>query len=412
MLTFNNTPFHVMAKPAGPDCNLACRYCFYLEKEALFNSGKVHRMSDEVLEAYVRQYCESQNTPELFFAWQGGEPTLAGVDFFRKAVRFQTQYAAGRPVTNAFQTNGTLIDNEWCRFLAQEKFLVGLSLDGPRHIHDKFRVDRGSQPTFDRVMKTLKQFKAHRVEFNTLTCVTRQNAAHALEIYEFLKNTGSTFLQFIPIVERKPDDAAARLGLKLGLPPDLAAADTDDRVMPWTVQPRQFGEFLTTIFDQWVRRDVGHVFVQIFDVMLNAWMNLPPPLCVFSERCGESMILEHNGDLYACDHFVYPDHRLGNILETPMAQMAHSAQQKQFGANKADKLPARCRACDLLFACHGECPKHRFLKTPEGEPGLNWLCEGYTLFLHHIAPYMRTMTQLLRNNRPAADIMAMIPPAP
>lgn len=400
-----------MAKPAGPDCNLDCRYCFYLEKEAMFNESRVHRMSDEVLEEYIKQYCQSQNTPELLFAWQGGEPTLMGIEFFEKAVRLQRRYAAGRPVQNAFQTNGTLIDNDWCKFLAREKFLIGLSLDGPKHVHDKFRVDRGGKPTFDRVMKALKLMKAHRVEFNTLSCVTRQNAKHALEIYEFLKGTGSTFLQFIPIIERKPDDAATRLGMKLALPPDLAADDTDDRVMPWTVQPDQYGQFLVDIFDRWVRRDVGSVFVQIFDVMLNAWMDMPPPLCVFAEKCGDALIIEFNGDIYACDHFVYPAYRRGNILETPMDDLVASDPQRQFGADKSEKLPATCLACDVRFACNGECPKHRFLKTPDGEPGWSWLCGSYKQFLHHIDPYMKTMAQLIRNNRPASDIMAMIPPA-
>ena len=403
------SPFHLMAKPAGPDCNLACKYCFYLEKDVFFNEQKVHRMSDEVLETYVQQYCESQNTPEVVFAWQGGEPTLLGIDFFKKAVALQKKYSAGRPVQNAFQTNGTLIDNDWCKFLAKEKFLIGLSLDGPRHIHDKFRVDRGGQPTFDKVMKALKLMKAHQVEFNTLTCITRQNARYAVEIYNFLKSTGSTFLQFIPIIERKPDDAAARLGLKLALPPDLAADDNDDRVMPWTVQPEQFGQFMIDIFDQWVRRDVGTIFVQTFDVALNGWMGLPPPLCIFSERCGSSLIIEHTGDLYACDHFVYPDFLLGNILQTPMTKLVYSEKQKTFGSDKYDKLPDFCRKCDVLFVCHGECPKHRFLTTPEGQPGLSWLCEGYKNFFHHIDPYMRTMVQLLRNEHPAAEIMTMIP---
>jgi len=312
-------------------------------------------------------------------------------------------------VQNSLQTNGTLIDNKWCKFLAKEKFLIGLSLDGPRHIHDKFRVDRGGKPTFDQVMKALKLMKAHRVDFNTLTCVTRQNAQYAVEIYDFLKSTGSTFLQFIPIIERTPDDAAARLGLKLALPPDLAA-NNNDRVMPWTVLPKQYGQFLVDLFEEWVRRDVGTVFVQIFDVMLNAWMGMPPPLCVFAEKCGDAMIIEYNGDLYSCDHFVYPEYRLGNLLETPMIDLATSPQQTTFGNDKYDKLPEYCKKCDVFFACHGECPKHRFITTPTGEPGLNWLCEGYKLFMHHIDPYMKTMAQLIRSNRPAADIMAILPP--
>lgn len=399
-----------MAKPAGPDCNLNCTYCFYLEKETIFKEQKVHRMSDEVLEEYIKQYCESQNTPEILFAWQGGEPTLMGVDFFKKAVVFQKKYAAGRPVQNAFQTNGTLIDNEWCKFLAKEKFLIGLSVDGPRHIHDKFRVDRGGKPTFDRVMKTLKLMKAHRVEFNTLTCVTRQNAKYAVEIYNFLKSTGSTFLQFIPIIERKPDDEATLRGLKLALPPTLVADDTDERVMPWTVQPEQYGQFLIDIFEEWVRRDVGSVFVQIFDVMLNAWMGMPPPLCVFAEKCGNAMIIEHNGDLYSCDHFVYPEYNLGNMMETPMVELANQEKQLKFGSDKLDTLPKQCLSCDVRFACNGECPKHRFLQTADGEPGLNWLCAGYKNFMHHIDPYMQTMTRLLREQRPCADIMGMVPP--
>ncbi len=394
-----------MSKPAGPDCNLDCTYCFYLEKEAIFQEKKIHRMSDEVLEAYIKQYCESQNTPEILFAWQGGEPTLMGVAFFEKAVALQKKYAAGRPVQNAFQTNGTLIDNQWCKFLAKEKFLIGLSLDGPRHIHDKFRVDKGGKPTFDRVMKALKLMKAHRVNFNTLTCVTRQNAKHAVEIYTFLKGTGSTFLQFIPIIERKPNDEAALLGLKLALPPDLAADDTDERVMPWTVQPKQYGQFLIDIFDEWVRRDVGTTFVQIFDVMLNAWMGMPPPLCVFAKKCGDAMVIEHNGEIYSCDHFVYPEYNLGNILETPMVELTHQEKQIQFGNDKLDKLPKQCLNCNVRFACNGACPKHRFTHTADGEPGLSWLCEGYKMFFQHIDPAMKTMAQLLREQRPCSEIM-------
>jgi uncharacterized protein len=259
-------------------------------------------------------------------------------------------------------------------------------------------------------MKTLKLMKSHRVDFNTLTCVTRQSAPHATDIYEFLKGTGSSFLQFIPIIERKPDDAAKSLGLRLALPPDLAADDTDDRVMPWTVQPKQYGTFLIDIFDIWVRRDVGSVFVQIFDVMLNAWMGMMPPLCVFSEKCGNAMIIEYNGDLYSCDHFVYPEYNLGNILTQPMTEIVCNNKQVQFGNDKLDKLPKYCMACDVRFACNGECPKHRFLHTPDSEPGLNWLCEGYKQFMHYIDPYMRTMAQLLREQRPAAEIMGMIPP--
>lgn len=403
-----NRPFHLMAKPAGPDCNLACKYCFYLEKKSLFDQTPQHRMSDELLETYIQQYCESQNSAEINFAWQGGEPTLMGLGFFEKAVELERKYAGGRPVHNTIQTNGILIDNDWCKFLAREKFLVGLSLDGPRYIHDQFRVDRGGKPTFDKVMKAVKLFKTHRVDFNTLTCVTRQSAAHALEIYHFLKKSGSKFMQFIPIVERKPDDEAARLGLQLALPPDLAAVDTDDRVMPWTVQPEQYGQFLIDIFNEWVRRDVGLYFVQIFDVTLSRFMGMPPSLCIFSERCGDAMVLEHNGDVYACDHFVYPDYYLGNILETSVAELAASEKQQKFGNDKHDRLPEICRNCDIYALCHGECPKHRFVTAPNGEPGLSWLCESYKMFFYHVGPYMQEMAELLHAQRPAADIMQII----
>ncbi len=402
-------PFHIMTKPAGPDCNLSCRYCFYLEKDALFEKRPTHRMSEEVLESFIRQYCESQHTPELVFAWQGGEPTLMGIPFFEKAVALQKKYAGGRPVQNAFQTNGTLIDNAWCKFLHKEHFLVGLSLDGPRHIHDKFRVQRGGQPTFDRVRKTLKLFKCHQVDFNTLTCVTRQSAPHATEIYDFLKSAGSTFQQFIPIIERKPDAAAKSMGLSLAVPPDLAADDNDDRVMPWTVTAKQYGDFLTAIFDVWVQQDVGRIFVQIFDVMLSAWLGYPPPLCVFGEECGNAMVLEHNGDIYACDHFVYPAFRRGNLLETPLTALATCEAQRAFGQSKARDLPDQCRACNVRFACNGGCPKHRFLQTADGQPGLNWLCEGYQQFFRYIDPYMHAMGKLVRARRPAAEIMNMLP---
>ena len=400
-----------MAKPSGPDCNLNCKYCFYLEKEVLFNRDKVHRMSDEVLEEYIKQYCESQNSPEISFAWQGGEPTLMGIEFFEKAIALQKKYSAGRPVQNALQTNGILLDNKWCKFLAKEKFLIGLSLDGPRHIHDKFRVDRGGKPTFDRVMKALKLMKAHRIEFNTMTCVTKQSAPHALEIYNFLKGTGSTFMQFIPIVECKPNQEALDLGLKLAVPSFLTEDDTDDRVMPWTVPAQAYGKFLCTIFDEWVRLDVGTTFVQTFDVALNAWMGMPPPLCVFAETCGNAMVIEHNGDLYSCDHAVYPETRLGNIMETPMSEMADCPQQEKFGNDKRDNLPDYCRKqCEFYFMCHGACPLHRFLKTPDGKPNLNWLCEGYKMFMRYIDPAMQTMCQLLRDKRPCSDIMSLLPP--
>jgi uncharacterized protein len=400
-------PFHLMAKPAGPDCNLSCRYCFYLEKEAFYKNEPRHRMSEETLEQYISQYCQSQDTPELVFAWQGGEPTLMGREFFERAVTLQKKHAGGRPVQNAFQTNGLLLDNDWCKFLKREKFLVGLSLDGPRHIHDRFRVNRGGQPTFDKVLKVLKRLKCHGVDFNTLTCVTRQSSPHGKEIYEFLKSAGSTFMQFIPIVERKPGVTAQKLGLKLDIPPDFAAEDVDPRVMPWTVEPLAFGKFLCSIFDCWVRKDVGHVFVQIFDAMLGAWMGRLPALCIFGETCGNAFVMEHNGDVYACDHFVYPEFFLGNIHQTPLTGLMGTPAQTAFAQKKRIELPTQCRQCQFFFACHGECPKHRFLQTETGEHGLNWLCDGYRHFMQHIDPYMHHMADLLRAGRPAAEIMRM-----
>lgn len=364
-------------------------------------------MSPETLETYIRQYCESQRTPELTFAWQGGEPTLMGIPFYEKAVALQQKYANGRPVHNAFQTNGILIDNDWCKFLKRHNFLVGLSLDGPRHIHDRFRVNRGGKPSFDQVMKTLNRLKSHGVEYNTLTCITRQSAPHADEIYTFLKSTGTTFMQFIPIIERKPSPAATQQGLKLDTPPDAETGEDTPNVMPWTIEPLQYGKFLSTIFDIWVRQDVGKIFVQIFDAMLGAWMGMPPSLCVFGETCGDAMVMEHNGDVYTCDHYVYPEFFLGNIHKTPLTAMHDLPVKQAFGKKKAE-LPQQCQTCKFHFACHGGCPKHRFLKTADNEPGLNWLCEGYKHFMEHVDPYMKQMAMLLRMQRPPAEIMQML----
>ena len=405
-----NKPFHLVAKPAGPDCNMNCTYCFYLEKKVFFDEKSSRRMSDELLEVYVKQYCQSQNTAELIFSWQGGEPTLLGIPFFEKAVELQKKYAGGRPVLNTIQTNGILIDSAWCRFLKKEEFLVGISLDGPRHIHDKYRVDPAGHPTFDRVMKAIKLMKVNRVEFNTLSCVTRQNAKYAVEIYDFLKGVGSKHLQFIPIVERKACSDALNPDLELAPPP--LDGDDNDRVTAWTVLPDQFGRFMAEIFDVWVRRDVGTIFVQMFDVMLNAWMGMPPPLCVFAETCGDAIVLVHNGDIYSCDHFIYPEYLLGNLAETPLIDIAKKNQQSDFGDRKRDSLPKACRSCDFLFCCNGGCPKHRFSKTEDGETGGNWLCEGYKQFMHHIAPAMQAMARLLQDERPPSEIMKMMPPLP
>lgn len=357
-------------------------------------------MSDQVLETYVRDYIAHQDVPVINFAWQGGEPTLLGVKFFRKVVRLQQEYAEGKRIENAFQTNGVLLDNEWGEFLSEHRFLVGLSIDGPRDLHDRCRVDRGGAVSFDRVMRGLGYLHKHSVEFNTLTCVQSHNSYRPLEVYQFLKQIGSTFIQFIPIVERvalAPDSD--------GLVLISATAEAPAKVSSWSVDPLQFGKFLCEIFDQWVRQDVGKHFVQIFDNALEAWYGRQPSLCVFRRTCGTAMAIEHNGDLFSCDHYVYPENRLGNIMEDPLGTMVSSHQQVRFGQDKADTLPSDCRKCEVRFICNGECPKHRFLRTPSGESGLNYLCAGYKHFFRHIEPYMGFMADELRQQRPPANVM-------
>lgn len=392
-----------MAKPIGPICNLDCTYCYYLEKEKLYPRGENFRMKPDVLESYIRQYIESQHTAEITFAWQGGEPTLLGVDYFRKVVELERKYAGGRPVHNALQTNGTRLDREWCRFFKENGFLIGLSIDGPRHLHDTYRVDKGQKPTFDRVMNGLKLLKQFGVEFNTLTVVNASNVKHPLKVYDFLRETGSGFIQFIPLVERKAVPGSAPDGLDFSEPPEPGQPDSP--VTRWSVPADAYGEFLVQIFDQWVRRDVGRVFVQIFDVSLGIWSGAGAGLCVFLEDCGRALALEHNGDLFSCDHFVYPKYQLGNILNDSLGDMVHSTRQREFGKAKSATLPKFCRECDVRFACNGECPKHRFIETPDGEPGLNYLCAAYKRFFRHIDPAMKRMTALLHAGRAPAEIM-------
>jgi len=394
-----------MAKPIGAKCNLDCTYCFYLEKENLYPDTRNFRMSDAVLERYTRDYIAAQPGTEVNFAWQGGEPTLLGVDFFQKVVELQRRHAGRRTITNALQTNGTLLDDAWGRFLHENRFLVGLSIDGPRELHDLYRVDRGQKPTFDRVMAGLDCLKRHHIEFNTLTVVNRQNSLHPQEIYHFLKAIGSGFMQFIPLVER-PAPASDTSGLKLAAPPVVSRdADGATEVTSWSVRSADYGTFLNGIFDEWIRHDVGQVFVQIFDVTLANWYGEGPGICVFSEKCGGALALEHNGDVYSCDHYVYPEYRLGNLTTQSLGDMAASFQQRQFGSDKSTTLPRYCRECDVRFACHGECPKHRFLRTPDGEPGLNYLCTAYKTFFHHAKPYMDEMVRLLRAGQSPADVM-------
>ena len=400
--------FHVMVKPVGPICNLDCTYCFYLEKEKLFGKTENFRMPDDVLDKYIHDYIHSQHTRDVLFAWQGGEPTLLGVDFFRKVVELQKKHGSGRVVTNSLQTNGTLLDDEWGGFLAENKFLVGISIDGPQELHDAYRVDKRQRPTFDRVMRGLGFLQAHKVEFNTLTVVHRKNSEHPRKVYRFLKEIGSSFLQFIPLVERKPNTADKDGGLDLAAPPEIDRVPEHLPVTSWSVSPVTYGDFLIGIFDDWVRQDVGKVFVQMFDVALGNWMGMGSELCFFAEKCGSAVALEHNGDLYSCDHYVYPRFKLGNVNEQSLGDMVNSPQQVKFGSDKYDRLPKYCLECPVRFACNGECPKHRFIQTPTGEPGLNYLCAGYKKFFTHIDPYMRVMRDLLLQKRPPSEIMPLV----
>ncbi|MCG8346325.1 MAG: anaerobic sulfatase maturase [Chloroflexales bacterium] len=385
--------FQVMLKPHGPICNLDCKYCYFLSKEMLY-PGSRFRMADDLLEAYTRQYIAAQHAPEVTFAWQGGEPTLMGLAFFQRAVELQQKCRKpGMRIYNAFQTNGVLLDDDWGEFFKANDFLIGLSIDGPHELHDAYRVDKGGRPTFDRVMRGLSFLKKHRVDFNILTTVHAVNADHPLEVYRFLRDeVGTQFIQFIPIVER--DNAT---GFQEG-----------EQITNRSVTGRQYGDFLIAIFDEWVRRDVGRVFVQIFDIALGAWLGRPASLCIFRETCGEALALEHNGDLYSCDHFVEPHHKLGNIQEIPLIDLVTSEQQRQFGQAKRDTLPRDCRECDVRFVCNGGCPKDRILHTPDGEPGLNYLCAGYKAFFRHIDQPMRFMANEIRQQRPPANIMAFL----
>ena len=408
-ITDAGRPFHLLTKPVGPICNLDCKYCFYLEKEKLYPGETEWRMSDAVLTKYIRQYILSQPTAEIHFAWQGGEPTLLGVDFFRKVVALQQQFADGKTIFNAIQTNGTLLDDEWCEFLAAHKFLVGLSIDGPAELHDQCRVDKRQQPTFAAVMRGLDLLKKYGVDFNTLTVVNRSNSQSPLEVYGFLKSIGSQFLQFIPLVERAAPAAMRTAGYDFAAPPHGGGDVLSQlQVTPWSVEAEQYGKFLCAIFDEWVRRDVGTTFVQLFDVALGNWMGLGSSLCVFAEKCGAALAIEHNGDVFSCDHYVYPDWKLGNVMNQSLGVMVNSPLQIKFGDDKSDSLPKFCRECEVRFACNGECPKHRFIQTPDGEAGLNYLCAAYKKFFNHIDPHMKTMARLLENNRAPAEIMAML----
>jgi len=429
-LTPRNSPvqFSLMAKPIGPACNLRCRYCFYLEKDALFADGEDYRMSPQVLEALVRKYIESEPANEVTFHWQGGEPTLMGVEFFRKAMQLQRHYANGKRIHNTLQTNATLLDDEWGRMLHENHWLVGASLDGPEDVHNAFRLTADGRGAFEAARRGLDILLKHQVEFNVLASITPVSTADPLRVFRFFREAGVKFLQFTPVVERVADDAAAALGLQLAVgirqsqahgklsvgvdggirqgeavaaPGTVAAPE----VTPWSVRPDGYGEFLCRIFDDWIGHDVGSMFVMNFEWAFAGYLGLPPRVCQFMPVCGRSPIIEHNGDIYACDHYVYPEYRLGNILTDDLQEMVQSRAQCAFGMAKHESLPSCCQECPVLPACQGECPKRRFLQAPDGSPGLNYLCAAYKRFLTHAAPYFEAIDRLRRTGRPASDIM-------
>lgn len=395
---------HLMAKPSGPICNLDCSYCFYLEKESFFPARHRFLMTDAVLRAYVEQNIRNEPGPEVLFTWQGGEPMLRGLEFYRRAVRYQRELGNGKIIRNALQTNGVLLDEEWCAFLREAGFTVGISLDGPREIHDSARVDKRGQSTFDAVMHGITLLERFGIEFNVLVTVSNEVSRHPLEVYRFLRDNGLTHVQFNPVVERTAGAQAKASGLTFAQPGESETSP----VSAHSVAPAAYGEFLIAIFDEWVRKDVGSMFVMNFEWALASFMRLPSTICLFAEDCGKALILEHSGDIYSCDHFMYPQYRLGNIADADLSQLASSPQQLAFGKSKSAELPDYCRRCEVRFACHGECPKNRFMKTPQGEPGLNYLCPSYKRYFTHIGKYMKGMAQLIGHGQPASLIMQAI----
>ncbi|MGB4415152.1 MAG: anaerobic sulfatase-maturation protein [Paludibacter sp.] len=394
-------PTYVMAKPIGSSCNLNCSYCYYLEKEKLYENRKNLQMSDETLEKYIESYIQAQPVPEVLFTWHGGETLLRDISFYRKAIALQKKYGRGRKIDNSIQTNGTLLNDDWCKFFKDNNFLVGISIDGPEHCHDIYRKNKGGKGTFRQVMKGIELLQKHQVEFNTLSVINNYNVDFPLEIYNFFKEIGSTYMQFSPIVEKisksRPD------GLHL-LPPDGIGSE-DALVAPWTVDAKKFGQFYISIFDEWVKKDVGKYYVQLFDAALAGTVGQMPGVCIFGETCGHATVMEFNGDMYACDHYVFPEYKIGNIKTHTIYEMVFSPKQLRFGADKRDTLPTQCRECEFLKLCHGECPKNRIIKTKTGEPGLNYLCEGYYAFWKHSQPYMEFMANELFYKRPPANVM-------
>ena len=386
--------FNIMIKPVGSHCNLRCHYCYYLDKAEIYG-GREPRMSEQMLEHFVKEYIAANDVPEVFFNWHGGEPLLAGMDFYKKAIALQRKYGEGKKIHNTLQTNGTLITREWAEFFRANGFLIGVSLDGPQKVHDAYRGGKGGASVFDRVRRGIFELYRAGVQYNVMATVNKESEGKALEIYQFLKSAGTRFIQFMPVVEH----------VKNGL---IVSPETPGaRLAPWSVSAPGFGRFLCDIFDYWVRNDVGKVFVNQFDAALACWCGVQPGLCAMAETCGGNSVIEHNGDLYPCDHFVYADYKIGNVLETDLRTLMNSSKQVKFGIDKRSGLPQKCFRCRWFFACHGECPKHRFNTTDKGETGLNALCEGYEMFFSHIEPYMEEMKKLLMSGKPASGVMDM-----
>lgn len=394
-------PLYVMLKPAGAHCNLACKYCYYLEKNKLYPTAQRHLMSDEMLEQFTREYIEAQTMNQVLFTWHGGEPLLRSIDFYRKAISLQKKYAGGRRIDNVIQTNGTLLTDEWCEFFAQNHWLVGISIDGPQPYHDHYRLTAAGKPSWKKVMQGIKLLKKHGVEWNAMAVVNAYNANHPLEFYRFFKENGCQFLQFTPIVERLTRHEDGRTLASLADKDEISLSEA-------SVAPEQWGYFLCAIFDEWVRKDVGKIFVEIFDCTLANWMGISPGICAYSKECGHAGVMEHNGDVYSCDHFVFPEYKLGNIRDHSLIDMLYGEQQQEFSRLKHSSLPRQCKECDMEFACHGECPKNRFMKDKYGDSGLNYLCPGYYHYYQHVAPYMDYMKQELMSQRPPSNIMKVV----
>lgn len=394
-------PLYVMLKPAGAHCNLACKYCYYQEKNKLYPTAQRHLMSDEMLEQFTREYIEAQTMNQVLFTWHGGEPLLRSIDFYRKALSLQQKYAGGRRIDNVIQTNGTLLTDEWCEFFAQNHWLVGISIDGPQPDHDHYRLTAAGKPSWKKVMQGIKLLKKHGVEWNAMAVVNAYNANHPLEFYRFFKENGCQFLQFTPIVERLTRHEDGRTLASLADKDEISLSEA-------SVTPEQWGYFLSAIFDEWVRKDVGKIFVEIFDCTLANWMGISPGICAYSKECGHAGVMEHNGDVYSCDHFVFPEYKLGNIRDHSLIDMLYGEQQQEFSRLKHSSLPRQCKECDMEFACHGECPKNRFMKDKYGDSGLNYLCPGYYHYYQHVAPYMDYMKQELMSQRPPSNIMKVV----